>query len=97
MVCLAKPVLDTALSALNRLRGDPIELDNRSYRYGGYKQYTFWVHNHLGRGVRKVIPSCAVWEIRRKYPSEDGKYKVFCEYWEDQERSQQNVRNEMMG
>ena len=96
MVCLAKPVLNTTLSALNRLRGDPIRLDNRSYRYAGYKQYTFWVHNHLGKGVRKVIPSCAVWKIREKYPSEDNKYVPFCEYLEDKERSQQKVEMEIV-
>jgi len=29
MVCLAKPVLETTLSALNNLRGDPMGLRNR--------------------------------------------------------------------
>ena len=28
----------------------------RSYRYAGFKQYTWWIHNPLGKGVRKVIP-----------------------------------------
>ena len=40
------------------LGGDSMEnLDNSSYRFAGYKQYTFWEHNYLGKGVRKVIPS----------------------------------------
>ena len=61
IVCMEKPVLHASLSALNYLRGDSMEnLDNSSYRFAGYKQYTFWVHNYLGKGVRKVIPSCAV-------------------------------------
>ena len=59
--CITKPVLHASLSALNYLRGDCMEnLDNSSYRFAGYKQYTFWVHNYLGKGVRKVIPSCAL-------------------------------------
>ena len=88
MVCLAKHVLNTTLSALNRLRGDPMEnIDNKALRYAGYKQYTFWVHNHLGLGVRKVIPSCSVWKIRDTYPSKDQKYIPFKEYLEDKERS----------
>ena len=61
IVCMEKPVLHASLSALNYLRGDSMEnLDNSSYRFAGYNQYTFWVHNYLGIGVRKVIPSCAV-------------------------------------
>ena len=33
-------------------------------------------------GVRKVIPSCVVSEIRRKYPSKDGIYTGFREGFE---------------
>ena len=47
---------------------------------------TWWVHNHLGKGVRKVIPSCAVCQIRVTYPSEDGKYIPFMESIEDENR-----------
>ena len=57
MVFLSKPVLDTALSVFNHFRGDSIEIiDNKSYRFAGYKQYIFWVYNYLGKGVRKIIP-----------------------------------------
>lgn len=58
----------------------------RSYRFAGYKQYTFWVHNHLGKGVRKVIPSCAVWKIRTKYKAVDNEYVPFMESKEDDHR-----------
>ena len=61
IVCMEKPVLHASLLALNYVRGDSMEnLDNSSYRFAVYKQYTFWEHNYLGKGVRKVIPSCAV-------------------------------------
>ena len=71
MVCLEKPVLHAPLSALNHVRGDFMEnLDNSSYRFAGYKQYTFWVHNYNGKGVRKVIPLCAVWKIRNEYKAD---------------------------
>ena len=29
----------------------------KSYRFAGYKQFSWWIHNHLGKGVTKVIPS----------------------------------------
>ena len=59
----------------------------RSFRFAGYKQYTWWVHNRLGKGVRKVIPSCAVWAIRNTYPAPDDTYVPFMESIEDEERN----------
>ena len=29
----------------------------RSYRFSGYKQFSWWIHNRLGKRVRKVISS----------------------------------------
>ena len=77
MVCLSKPVLKTALSALNHYRGDSLEnIDKRYFRFAGYKQYIFWVYNYLGKGVRKVIPSCAVWRIRNEFKANDDEVYV---------------------
>ena len=53
-------------------------------RFAGYKQYTWWVHSRLGKGVCKVITACAVKEIGENYPSEDGKYIPFMESTEDE-------------
>ena len=33
----------------------------RSCRFVGYKQFLWWIHNWLVKGVVKVIPSCALW------------------------------------
>ena len=57
-----------------------------SFRYAGYKQFTWRVHNNLGKGVRKVIPSCAVWAIKNAYPSPDEKYIPFMESKEEEKR-----------
>ena len=43
------------------------------------KQYTCWIHNRLGKGVRNVIPSCALWEIPNKSLSQDNKHANFVE------------------
>ena len=58
----------------------------RSYRFAGYKQFSWWIHNRLGKWVRKVIPSCALWNIRQKYPSADGSYIPFNESRDDEAR-----------
>ena len=99
-VCLSRPVLRTALIGINDLRGDGVkrhpdakkggekekdEIPNKSYRFAGYKQYTWWVHQRLGKGVRRVIPSCALWAIRNQYPSSDGNYKPFEEKKDDED------------
>ena len=46
----------------------------RSFRYSAYRQFTWWVHGHLGKTIRRVIPSCAAKKIRGVFPSEDGSY-----------------------
>ena len=49
----------------------------RNYRYTAYKQFTWWIHSRLGKGVRRVIPSFVVWCIRGEYPSVDNCYVEF--------------------
>ena len=51
---------------------------NRSYRYASYRQFTWWVHNRLGRHVRRVIPSCAVSRIRAEFEEDDEDYTYTC-------------------
>ena len=80
-------MLKAALSVLNNLRGHNLtDPSNCAYRYAGYKQYMWWVQNSLGKGVRKVIPSYVVWEIRNNFPSKDRKYIQFMESKECEKR-----------
>ena len=72
-------MLKATLGGLNNLRGDQMMVENRSLRYAAYRIFTWWVHNRLGKGVRKVIPSCAVWTIRDTFPEESGIYVPFQE------------------
>ena len=74
-----KPVLENVLTGLHDSRGDYLEKDttNRSYRYAAYKQFNWWVYKRLGKGNRRVIPSCAVWAIRTMYLELDNNY-VLC-------------------
>ena len=40
------------------------------------------MYGHLERNNRRVVPSCVVLSIRRKYPAPDGQYLGFREYRE---------------
>ena len=55
----------------------PFTGDNNALRHGAYVAYTLWVHRRLGRGQRRVIPSCVVWKIRRRFPEPTGQYRGF--------------------
>ena len=37
----------------------------RSYRFAEYEQSLCTIHKRLGKGVRKVIPSCGLWSFEK--------------------------------
>ena len=53
----------------------------RQYRLMAYRQLCLYIHlgERLGKYNRRVMPSCAVREIRKRFPDEDGQYVDFKE------------------
>ena len=50
----------------------------RNLRYPVYKQFTWWLHNKLGKEIRSVETSCVVYQIQTKFPEDDGRYVPFA-------------------
>ncbi|XP_071959428.1 P2X purinoceptor 7-like [Antedon mediterranea] len=80
-VCLHPAVIRTALVARTDIRRDSIvdPIPNETFRLQAYRQFTYWVHDRLGKAVRRVIPACVVNKIRKDFPSIDGNYVGFKE------------------
>lgn len=79
LACMNPNVLHIAIRNNADWRADPVVYNNTSFRKAAYRQYILWVYEHLGRGNRRVAPSCVVLHIRATYPSADGTYMGFRE------------------
>ena len=82
IVVLHQEVLETALTFVHdvRARGPlPNPIPNKTYRLAAYRQFTYWVHGHLGKHVRRVVPACVITKIRDRFPEPDGRYVGFLE------------------
>ncbi|CAB4029562.1 Hypothetical predicted protein [Paramuricea clavata] len=51
--------------------------NNENFRHAAYRQFVLWHHGKLGKGDRRVVPSCCVLAIRARYPSANGFYVGF--------------------
>ena len=49
----------------------------RACRLVAYRQFIHWTYSRLGRGMRRVIPSCVVAAVRHEFPEADGVYTGF--------------------
>lgn len=80
--CFAKLVLDPEVLELcirNRadIRNDRQDTSTSSIRKAAYRQFILDKYKYLGKGNRKVAPSCVVLRIQKQYPSPTGMYLGF--------------------
>ena len=79
MVCLEPSVLNTVAGRKADAQGYALVMNNKSYRFFAYTQYIHMRYGILGKGKRRVIPSCMVLAIREAYPDPKGEYHGFEE------------------
>ncbi len=79
-ICIDQQVLTVAIHQRADIRADPISYSPESFRKAAYRQYVLWIYKKLGRGRRKVLPSCVVRCIRRWYPSPAGIYMRYRDF-----------------
>ena len=77
--CLDPENLEMCIKNTTDIGNDPRDSSTRAFRKAAYRQYTLWQHGYLGKGNRRVVPSCSVLKIRSHYPSPTGVYKGFRE------------------
>ena len=75
--CTDRDVLVLAIWARCDIRAEEPDYSTNSFRKAAYRQYILWRYKKLGRGNRRVCPSCVVLTIRQLYPAEDGIYMGF--------------------
>lgn len=76
-LCLDRNVLEVAIKARCDMRAEEMDFGTNSFRKAAYRQYILWRYGKLGKGNRRVCPSCAVNMIRSVYPSVTGAYMGF--------------------
>ena len=72
-VCLDREVLTLPIRARFDILAEEPDYSTNSYRKAAYRQYCLWKYGKLGKGNRRVLPSCVVLKIRSFYPVPDGK------------------------
>lgn len=79
-VCLDPDVLELCIRNTSDIRNDREDSSTRAFRKGAYRQFILARHGYLGKGNRRVCPSCVVFKIRQRYPSFTGVYMGYKEH-----------------
>ena len=76
-LCIDRHVLVLAIRARYDTRVEPLDFSMASFRKAACRQFVLWEHSYLGKGNRRVIPSCSVKKVRQNYPAPDNVYMGF--------------------
>lgn len=76
-ICLDRDILEVCIKARSDIQAEEFNFSMESFRKAAYRQFALWRYGKLGRGNRRVIPSCVVLKIRDTYPASDNRYMGF--------------------
>ena len=79
-LCLDPDVLELCIRNTSDIRNDREDNSTRAFRKAAYRQFILARHGHLGKGNRRVCPSCVVLKIRERFPSITGVYMGYREH-----------------
>lgn len=79
-ICLDPDVLELCIRNTSDIRNDSEDNSTRAFRKAAYRQFILARHGYLGKGNRRVCPSCVVNKIRKRYPSLTGIYMGYREH-----------------
>lgn len=78
-LCLDPDVLELCIRNTGDIRNDREDNSRRAFRKAAYRQFILARYGYLGKGNRRVCPSCVVLKIREQYPSVTGVYMGYRE------------------
>lgn len=78
-LCLDLDVLELCIRNTGDIRNDREDNSTRAFRKAAYRQFVLARHGHLGKGNRRVCPSCVL-KIRKLFPSITGIYMGYREH-----------------
>ena len=79
-LCLDVDVLELCIRNRADIRNDQEDNSTRAFRKAAYRQFILARYGRLGKGNRRVCPSCAVLKIRERFPSVTGIYMGYREH-----------------
>ena len=78
-LCLDPDVLELCIRTTGDIRNDREDTRTRAFRKAACRQFILARYGYLGKGNRRVCPSCVALKIRARYPSVIGVYMGFRE------------------
>lgn len=79
-LCLDPDVLELCIRNTGDIRNDREDNSTRAFRKAAYRQFVLARYGYLGKGNRRVCPSCVVLKIRERYPSVTGVYMGYRDH-----------------